>query len=135
MANHGDITDVTFNHPDIGSGRFLPKAAEGNTMDPGGIRTADDAAAVTSNGTMLWKKNRVRGFFEVVIEDDQEEALDALKVAELAAHPKEAVWTFTMINNTVWQGTGKPVGDIQPNVDDGTFTLKVAAPAFVKISG
>ena len=135
MAVHGDITDVTYNHPTLGSGRFLPKAAEGNTYDPGGIRNADDANMISGGGNLILKKNRVRGFVECVIEDDQNIQEDALTVAALAADPQAATWTWTMINGAVYQGEGWPVGDIQPNIDDGTMTLKVAVPTLEKILG
>ena len=133
MSVHGDITEVTYNHPTLGSGRFLPAAAQGNTYDVGGIRTADDANGITGSGTMIAKKNRVRGHFEIVVEDDQNDAEDAQNAAALAASNEPATWTITIINGTVWQGIGFPVGDIQPNIDDGTFTLKVSAAKFEKI--
>jgi hypothetical protein len=44
MAVHGDILEVTYNHPTLGSGVFYPKANEGNKFDPGGFRNNDDAS-------------------------------------------------------------------------------------------
>lgn len=135
MAVHGDITEITYNHPTIGSGVFYPKAAEGNTFDPGGIRTSDDANGIAGNGGLIYVKNRVRGFFEVMIENDMNTRNDAEVVKALSASPVEADWTVSVINGTVWSGTGKPVGDINPDVNAGTMTLKVAAPSFKKIVG
>lgn len=133
MAVHGDIIEVTYNHPTLGNGVFFPKANEGNTYDPGGIRNADDANMIAGNSDLILQKNRVRGFFEVLIENDQNVRNDATKVAALAADPVPANWTFTLINGTVYAGTGVPVGDINPDINAGTFTLKVAAPVFNKI--
>ena len=53
MASHGDITEVTFNHPTIGQGVFFPKANEGNTFDQGGIRTSDDASIISGSDYLL----------------------------------------------------------------------------------
>lgn len=133
MATHGDITEITYSHPTLGSGTFFPKAAEGNTFDPGGVRTLDDANSITSSGALIVMKNRVRGFFEVLIENDMNIRNDAQQVKELSADPVPADWTFSMINGTVWSGSGFPVGDINPDVNAGTFTLKVAAGEFKKI--
>lgn len=134
MAAHGDIIEVRFNHPTIGSGVFYPKANEGNTFDPGGIRNNDDANMVTSAGSVMYQKNRAVGSFEVLIENDSRTRLDAEKVVELQTSAEEADWTITHINGSVWKGTGQPVGDVAVDVNAGTFTLKVVAGSFVKIA-
>lgn len=135
MAVHGDITEITYNHPVIGQGVFFPKAAEGNTYDTGGIRNSDDASMIAGDGSLIVTKNRVRGFFEVVIENDMNTRNDADIVAQLAADSVPAQYTFSLINGTVWAGSGFPVGDIAPDVNAGTFTLKVASGGFKKIVG
>ena len=53
----GDISEVTYNHSVIGSGVFYPKAGEGNTFDPGGIRNSDDASGIDGSGDMIIIKN------------------------------------------------------------------------------
>ena len=135
MAVSGDIIEITYNHPTLGSGTFFPKAGEGNTYDPGGIRTADDAAMIAGDGSPIWQKNRTRGSFEVVIENDQNVRNDAQKISDLMASNEPADWTFEVINGTVWCGSGMPVGDIQPDINAGTMTLKVAGGGFKKIVG
>lgn len=130
MAVGGDIIEVTVNHPVLGSRVFFPKANEGNTYDTGGIRTEDDADSVAGGGEMIWKKNRKAGFFEVVLANDQNTREDAAFIAQLAAEPAEGDWTFSIINGTVYGGKGIPVGDIQPNINDATFTLKVLGASF-----
>jgi len=135
MAVHGDITEITYNHPTIGQGVFYPKANEGNTLDTGGIRTADDASQIAGDGSIIAQKNRVRASFECLLEDDQNVRNDADKAKKLAADPVPAEYTVSIINGTVWSGSGFPVGDIQTDVNAGTFTLKVAAPEFKKIIG
>lgn len=135
MAVHGDITEITYNHPTLGSGTFFPKAAEGNTFDPGGVRNSDDANGIAGDGSIIVTKNRVRGFFEVTIENDMNVRNDAKVIKELSASSQPADWTFSVINGTVWAGSGIPVGDINPDINAGTMTLKVASGGFKKIVG
>lgn len=135
MAVHGDIQEITFNHPTLGSGTFFPKAAEGNTFDPGGLRNSDDANSITGGGSLMIQKNRVRGFFEVVIENDMNIRNDANVIKELSASPLPAEWTLSHINGTVWSGNGVVVGDITPDMNAGTLTLKVVFAEFKKIIG
>lgn len=135
MAVHGDIIEVAYSHPTLGSGVFSPKANEGNTFDPGGFRNEDDSNMVTGNGTLMMKKNRVTGFFEIVVENDMNADNTAIKLKALAADNVQADWTVTHVNGSVWAGSGFPVGDIQPDVNAGTMTLKVVAAEFTKIAG
>jgi len=135
MAVHGDITEVTYNHPTIGSGVFYPKAAEGNTFDPGGFRTSDDANGMAGDGSLIVTKNRTRAFFEVTIENDMNIRNDVEVVKALAADSVPAEYTISIINGTVWAGSGFPVGDIAPDVNAGTMTLKITSGQFKKIVG
>lgn len=135
MANHGDITEINFNHDLIGSGTFFAVANQGNTYDEGGFRSSDDANMIASDGQMIDQINRQRGMFEVVIENDQNIRNDAAVLKQLAASPVLATWTFSIVNGAVYKGTGKPVGDIQPDINNGQLTLKVAGGEFVKIIG
>lgn len=128
MAVHGDIIEITYNHPTIGTGVFSPKANEGNTFDVGGIRANDDANMVTGNGSIMWQLNRAIGSFEILVENDYITGNDTLKASLLQADPVDADWTVTHINGNVYKGTGRPVGDLQVDMNAGTFTLKVVAP-------
>jgi hypothetical protein len=134
MAAHGDLIEVTFNHPTVGSGVFYPKANEGNTFDPGGLRNNDDANMVTGAGDIMFQKNRVVGSFEIVVENDSRTRLDAEKVIELQESADNADWTVTHVNGTVWKGSGQPVGDVAVDVNAGTFTLKVVVGKWEKIA-
>lgn len=66
MATHGDITEITANHPDLGLIRFFPIADQSNTLDPGGIRTADEDSGIAGNGDPVFKMNRMRGSLNVL---------------------------------------------------------------------
>lgn len=126
MAVGGDIVEITFNHPTVGSGVLFPKAGEDSTFDTGGFRSNDDANMVAGNGEMIDQMNRVRWSLEAVIAWDMNTRGDLEKMVELAGSPVEAEWTVTNINGTVYGGTGKPVGDLQGNGNAATFTLKVS---------
>lgn len=126
MAVGGDIIEITFNHPTVGSGVILPKASEDSTFDLGGFRSNDDVNMVAGNGEMIDQMNRVRWSLETVIAWDMNTRGDLEKLVELAESPVEAEWTITNINGTVYGGTGKPVGDMQGNGNAATFTLKIS---------
>jgi hypothetical protein len=128
----GDIIEVTWNHPTLGSGVLYPKAAEDSTIDLGGLRGADDANMVAGNGENIKQLTRTRWSVEVTVANDMNTREDAEKMGALAGSPVDAEWTFSSINGTVWGGTGSPVGDIQPNANAATFTLKVAGGGVLK---
>lgn len=135
MATGGDILEVTYNHPTLGSGVFYPKSGEDNTFDPGGIRTTSDANMIDGSGNPIYQQNRVRGFFEIVIANDFNTQDTAKVLADLAADPVPAEWAFSSINGTTYSGSGKVVGDIQPNLNQATMTLRVEGGVFRKTSG
>ena len=135
MAVHGDIQEITVNHPTLGSKSFFPKANEGNTYDQGGFRNSDDSSNIAGNGDLIITKNQVSGMLEALIENDMNIREDADFINQLAASPTQGTWTFQVVNGTVWQGRGVPVGDVQPDINAGTFTLKISAGRFNKIVG
>ena len=134
-SSHGEILEVNYNHATLGSGVFFVVAGETATYDLGGIRAADEENMVTTNGQFIDALSRKRGFFEVVIDVDDNIREDNNIINQLAASPVLAAWTFSFMNGAVYKGTGKPVGDFQPSVNDGKGTLKVAAAFFEKILG
>ena len=132
MATGGDIIEVTYNHPTIGGGVFYPKAAEDNNYDLGGIRSADDMNMVDGGGNMIDQMNRARWAVEVLIVNDMNTNNELEKCVAMAESSVLADWTFTHINGTVYVGKGKPVGDLQNNVNQATFPLKVSGGAKLK---
>lgn len=133
MAYGGDITDVTFSNSEVGSGSFKAKAGEGNTYDTGGIRVADDAGSVTTDGTMIVVKNRKLGFFQILIANDMNVRKDLETMSKLAASLSPTVWTFTCINGKTYRGSGEVVGDHTGDIDKATVPLKVQGPEFKQI--
>jgi hypothetical protein len=132
MATGGDIIEITFNHPTVGSGVLYPKAAEDNTFDLGGFNSADDANMIDGGGNMIDQLNRKRWKVVSLIVNDMNTKLDLEKVEAMAASPVQADWTFSHINGTIYVGTGKPVGDKELNVNQATFQLTVAGGGKLK---
>jgi hypothetical protein len=122
----GDIIEIAFSHPVLGNGIIFPKAAEDSTYELGGLRTDDEANGVDGSGEAIYKMNRIRWFFEVLVAWDMNNRKDLEKLVALASDPQEASWTFSHINRTVYGGDGKPVGDMNGNGNAATFKLKIA---------
>lgn len=128
MAKGGDINEITFAHPTVGTGVFLPKGSESNTLDLGGFRNTDDASMIAGGGELIQTKNRVAGSFECVIANDADTRQDLQQATALAASSVDADWTVEDIHGRVYQGTGYIVGDIQEDKNASTFTIKVMVP-------
>lgn len=126
MAVAGDIIEITFNHPTLGSGTIYPKSTEDSTYNNGGFRSEDDMAKIAGDGTAIDTINRVRWSFEVPASWDMNVANELDTLAELSGSPVPAEWTFTNVNGTVWGGKGKPVGETPGNGNTGLITLKVS---------
>ena len=122
----GDLKEITYNHPTIGSGVLYPKSAEDSTFDLGGFKGGDDANNVDGGGRNIRQMNRARWSLETSVTWDANDVNELDKLQQLAESPVEAEWTITHSNGTVWGGTGAPVGDIQGNGNAGTITLKIA---------
>jgi len=136
MATGGDIREIRYTHPTLGSGVIKPKANEDSTLDEGGYRSDDDASMITGDGEMIDKINAVRWSAECTPAWDMNIRADITQMRALAADPVQADWTVDHINGTVWGGTGKPVGDLQGNMNAATFTLKISGGGeMVKIIG
>lgn len=129
----GDIVEITFNHPTLGSGVLFVKAAEDNTFDTGGYTKDDDSNSVTGNGLNIQKMNAKRWFFEGTVAWEMDGDPDTLsRIQALANDPLESEWTITHVNKTIWGGTGSPVGDIQANGNAATLTLKISGGGKMK---
>ncbi len=128
----GDLKEITYNHPTLGSGTFYPKASEDSTFDPGGYRTSDDANNRDGSGNRIRIMNGVNWSVEATISHDMNNRMEGEKLAALQADPQDADWTFTHINGTVWGGKGSPVGDLQYNTNAGTIDVKFSGGGELK---
>ena len=135
MAVGGDILELSYNHPTLGSGTIFAKSAEDSNFDLGGFRNDDDANGIDGGGTVIKKLNRVRWSFDVSVSWDMNNRNELEAVVAMAGDPQEAEWTISHINGTVYKGTGSPVGDLVGNGNSATFPLKLGGGGkLVKIS-
>jgi hypothetical protein len=132
MSVDGDITEITVNHPSLGSKTLFPKAGEDSTYDTGGFRSNDDANSVDGGGNNITQLTRNRWSFQVVISNDFNTNNEMEYLSSLSASPVDADWTFTNINGTVYGGKGRPVGDVQANGNNTQISLKVAGGGSLK---
>lgn len=126
MAVGGDIIEITFSHPVIGSGILLPKSGESSTYDTGGYRSDDDSNGTDGGGNAIRTMKRVRWSAEATISNDMNTKQEYEKVVKMAGDPQAGTWTLTNINGTVYQGSGFPVGDLKLDTMASTFALKIA---------
>lgn len=128
MANFigGDIVEAVCSHPTLGDFRFQAKSNESFTLDPGGIRTNDDANSVTGGGEMIQQMNRVLWSLEGPIAVDMISSNEMENLPKLAEIPELGTWTLTHISGSIFKGKGKPVGDLQIDTNSAQMTLKVA---------
>lgn len=120
----GDIIEITYNHPTIGTGTFSVKAGEDASMSTGGVRTNDDASSVTSNGRNIKILNVQRWWFSLGIGWDLNDADELEVCSQLAADPIDSVFTFDHIGHSVRTGSGSIVGDLEGNSQSASIALK-----------
>jgi hypothetical protein len=119
----GQLTEITWNHPTLGSGTLAPKAGENSTLDTGGIRSDDEKAGIAGDGTAIRKMNKQRWHLETVIANDMNVGLQLEKLVDLAGDPAEATYKISHINGSVYSGSGFPVGDLSADTGNATFKL------------
>ena len=123
----GDIIEIKYTHPQLGSGTLYCKANEDGTMDRGGFRTNDDVNSVTGAGEMIVQLNRALASFESPpIAWDMTDKDELEKLNKLAGHPVNADWTITSVNGAIYGGNGRPVGEVTGNTNTAQITLKLA---------
>lgn len=123
----GDITEITYNHPTIGSGTIFCKANEDGTIEPGGYRSNDDDNSATGDGQFIDQMNWRRASFEAPpIAWDMTDVDEQSKLVALAESTVLADWTISHISGKIWGGKGKPVGDIPGVTNTAQITLKLA---------
>lgn len=128
----GDILEIVCQHPTLGESRYSPKSNESFTLDPGGIRTNDDANQITSAGDMIQQKNRMRWSFEGPVAVDFQNDTEIPNLRALAASPELGTWTISHISGTIYKGLGTIVGDINPDTNTAQVSIKVAGSGILE---
>lgn len=132
MSVGGDIVEVSYNHPDAGSGFFYPKAGEDSTFDLGGFTRNDDAQSIDGRGRIIDQMTRKRWSVSLKIANDMNDTRELEALSMLTRSPKEGDFTFTHINGTVYAGRGTVVGDVQANGNDATIDVKFSGGGELK---
>lgn len=131
-ATGGQITNITFNHPTLGSGTFFPKSDESSTYQLGGPKSEDDDSLIDGGEGMIDIMQNKRPGFQAVIAWDANIQETLEKVNAMAASPVLGNWTITSVNGTVYALKGKPVGPVDGSGNEATVQLKVAGGGRMK---
>lgn len=131
-ASGGDILEITFNHPTLGSGTLYPKSGEDGTIKLGGFQTNDDANQIDGSGSAIKQMNQTRWSLGTTCSWDQNDIDEVQLMNDLSGDPEEADWTITFINGVVRGGKGSPVGEIEGNSNAATFELNIAGGGRLK---
>lgn len=126
MPIGGDIVEVNWNHPTLGSGVLYAKADEDSTLDPGGFRSADDDAMIDGGGRMIDSLSRKRWSAEFTVAFDDVTSKEVDKLVALASSTAQATFTISHVSGTVYTGKGKPVGDLKKGMKNATIPVKLA---------
>lgn len=128
----GNITEVICDHPELGTVVLKIKASEDNTYDLGGVRGADDQNMVTGSGESIRSLNQVGWRVKLNVAWDMNVGLELQKVKDLAGSTVEGTWTVSHINGSVYRGKGSPVGQLEANVNQATFSLTIGGGGELK---
>lgn len=126
-AKGGDIKEITYTHPTLGSGVLFAKANEGNKLTPGGLVASDDDGMIDGAGNYIWQMNWQRGSIEALIVNDMNTREDLTKLQAMEGDPVDTEFTVSIVNNTVWSGIGRPVGMLSADINASTVSVKIAA--------
>lgn len=128
----GDILEITYNHPTLGSGVIYPKSGEGFTIDFGGVRADDDEASITGSGESIYKLNNKRWSVEGTVANDTSTRKEYNAIVSMVETSQEAEWTFTHRSGSIFSAKGIPVGDLKTDLNEATFTLKISGGGKIK---
>lgn len=124
MAVAGDVKEITFNHPTLGSGTLKPISGEDFTLSLGGFKTLDEDV-ITSDGEKIDKITNSAWMAEGSVRWASQTGLDLEKIKNLSGSTDNSDWTFELMDGSIYGGFGKPVGDIQGSTKDGTISIKL----------
>jgi hypothetical protein len=134
MATGGDILEITYNNPNLGSGVFYPQAGTDSSLNTGGVMNTDDMAMIDGSGAPIRQMTNTRWKFNFTSSWDMNSTDEVSLLKALAAdtHPDGTQWTVSIINGTTWAATGFPVGDIEGNTKDATVAVVISGGGKMK---
>lgn len=122
----GDVKEVTYSHPEIGSGSIFVKSDEDSELDLGGYKSVDEEKSIDSGGNMIDIMTLSRWSATFVVAGDLMVRKELEKLSSLMRSTVPAVWTITHVSGAIYRGIGKPVGDLKQVLKASTIQLKVA---------
>jgi hypothetical protein len=122
----GDVIDITYKHPTLGSGTWYVKSGETSTFDPGGFISNDDDMGIDGSGTMITEMTQQRWCVEATIRNDMNSAREMEQVSALAGDVDDADYIITHVNGSVYGGSGRPVGKVPADGKAATMKIKLA---------
>ncbi|NRA92518.1 MAG: hypothetical protein HRU26_07505 [Psychroserpens sp.] len=122
----GDILEISYNHPTLGSGSFFCKSGEDSDVDRGGFRKEDDDQGIAGDGQMMTKVNAFRWSVEATVAWSKTGADELLILSDIAASPLDASWTFRYQDGASFVGEGTIVGDLKGATQNSTVPIKIA---------
>lgn len=128
----GDITEITYNHPTIGSGVLLVKSDEDSELDLGGYKSSDEDKGVDSGGNMIDTMTNSRWKATAVIAGDLMGREEIEKLQQLTENSVLGTFTISHISGATYQGVGKPVGDVKQSLKNATIALTLSGGGKLK---
>lgn len=122
----GDVTEVKWSHPTLGSGVLYPKAGETSSFDPGGFRSNDDAQGIDGSGAMIKQLTRARWSLDLVIAWDNNIRQELETLNNISGQPVDATFTVSHVSGAVYKGLGTVVGDVKGDGLAATIPIKFA---------
>lgn len=134
MPSGGDLREITWNNPDVGSGRFFTKAGETHSLDLGMMKTDDSADNIDTGGNFINIKTVKPWSYEAVIALDQNNPnrmeLETAQALSNSFNPTD--FTFSMFDGSVYVMSGSVVGDIVADRSKSTMPFKVMGGGFAQ---
>ena len=126
VVNVGFLKEVRWSNPDAGSGKFYSKEGETHTLDPGGLRNADDEENIDSSGTFIMEKSMMPWCYEavIVVSEGNTNRMETEALTALAMSNNATNWIFVSISGVTYTASGCIVGDIKVDRQKGTISFK-----------
>lgn len=119
---NGDIVEIAWSNPDLGSGFFFPIANTDSTLNLGGFR-GNDQAVLDGAGRLMNQKNRMPWSASMETANDPLNTKELEAASALAASTAETVYTITHVSGVRYKGAGTILGNLEGNFNKGSFQL------------